>query len=448
MPTNNTGNTGGGNTGGGNTGGGNTGGGNTGGTSPTTALFGVPSTVAETAARSAPRLGSVTQSSNAANGVTLDAGSIEHAANGDLKLRVSRDSGASREISTGGNVALLDLSYYLLTGDDEDHLFSPFGSLYEVSFRNRADGTIVNIATSRRARIVPAPDAGVWREGDPATGLEDYHWIETGHDLEVSPEGELIGVYCVSETDYCQVVDSRVDRGTIYRKVGGPAVVVRNWDSADTDYLALGSWLRPATSGATQPEVGVFVDGGRPFSASEFTTLTGTATYAGYAGAFALGDSDAADVAPFLLPSSEGEGEMQLTGAVELTADFGARTIGGEVTLFGDPDNYDSPGEPAEPQPIVLTLGRAPIDTAQPGGFFVGNTASGASSSVLGLAGKWGGQFYGAPGDGGRPPHTAGTFGAQRNGFSVLGTFLARDGEDVDDYLPSTPETTPAPPPG
>ena len=347
-----------------------------------TVLDRVPSTVAETAAQSEPRLGSVTQSSNAANGVTLDAGSIDHAANGRLILQVSRESGLSREISTGGNVTLLDESYERLTDDDP---LLPNDSVYNVLLRDRADGTVVNIITTRRADLVA---------GD----------------------------------------------------------TVRNWDSNDTDYLAFGSWLRPASSGATQPEVGVYIDGSRPFSASEFTALTGTATYAGSASAFALGDSKAADVAPFLLPSSEGEGRMQLSGAVELTADFGTRAIEGMVTLFGDPDNYDTPGEPQEPEPIVLSLGRAPIDTAQRGGFFVGNTASSGSSSVSGLAGKWGGQFYGAPGDGGRPPYAAGTFGAQRNGFSVLGAFVARDGADVDDFVggggSSAEPTDPQPPPG
>ena len=421
---------------------------------PPTAVYGVPSTVAETAARSAPRLGSVTQSSNAANGVTLDAARIDHAANGDLVLRVSRDSGASREISTGGNVTLLDLAYGQLTDDDP---LLPNDSIYYVSLQNRTDGTFVHVLSTKRASLGPAPGAerfhegarvSEWFEGETwemgAGSSEAYLTLDDPDDTDYRHDG----LYCESETGTCRVEDSRVVEGTIYLKVGGPAAVVRNWDSADTDYLVFGWWLRPATTGATRPEVGIFVDGGRPFSASEFATLTGTATYAGSASAYALGDSNAADVAPFLLPSSEGEGRMQLDGTVELTANFGARTIGGEVTLFGDYDDYDSPGEPAAPQPIVLNLGRAPIDTAQAGGFFVGNTASGASSSVSGLTGRWGGQFYGAPGDDGRPPYAGGTFGAQRDGFSVLGGFLARDGADVEDFVPeqpSPPSTAPAP---
>ena len=413
-----------------------------------TVFYGVPSTVAETAARSAPRLGSVTQSSNAADGVTLDAGSIDHAANGDLILRVSRENGASREVSTGGNVALLDVFNAPQTGD---YPLFPNDSFYDVRLRNRADGTFVSMLTTRRADLVPASGARVLREGDPIESEFDWESVSGYHETEFLTGNRRVGVYCVSETGSCRVEDSRVVEGTVYLNDGGPAAVVRNWDSNDTDYLAFGSWLRPASSGATQPEVGVFVDGGRPFSASEFTTLTGTATYAGLADAFALGDSNAADVAPFLLPSSEGEGWMQLTGTVELTADFGARAIEGAVTLFGDPDNYDTPGEPEEPRPIVLNLGRAPIDTAQRGGFFVGNTASSGSSSVSGLAGKWGGQFYGAPGDGGRPPYAAGTFGARRNGFSVLGGFFARDGiavDDLDDFLTQPPEAAPEAPPG
>ena len=280
---------------------------------PPTALYGVPSTVAETAARSAPRLGSVTQSSNVANDVTLDAAGIDHAANGDLILRVTRDNGASREISTGGNVTLLDVAYLQTT---DDHPLLPNDSLYFVTLRSRTDGTFVHVLSTKRASLGPAPGAERFREGDSASGwFEGETWeLAAGtHEAHLTLDGpddtdySHDGVYCESGTGTCRVEDSRVVEGTIYLKVGGPAAVVRNWDSTDTDYLVFGWWLRPATTGATQPEVGIFVDGGRPFSASEFTTLTGTATYAGGASAYALGDSNAADVAPFLLPSSEGE---------------------------------------------------------------------------------------------------------------------------------------------
>ena len=429
--------------GGGGSGSGNLGNGSPPNTDPPVALFGVESTVAETAARSSPRLGSVTQSSNAANDVTLDTANVDHATNGDLILRISRDTGASREISTGGNVASLDVTYR----PPGYHPLFLDASIYEVNLRDRTDGTFVYAATTRRASIVPAPGVRIFREGDSAIGLLDQSWeFYAGHESFLVSDNNYVGLYCVSESGTCRVEDSQVVEGAIYLKADGPAVVP-DWDSNDTDYLALGAWLRPARSGTTQPEVGVFVDGGRPFSQPEFTTLTGTATYAGSAGAYALGDSNAADVAPFLLPSSEGAGRMQLFGAIELTADFGAQAIEGEITLSGDPDNYDTPGEPQQPGHIVLNLGRAPIDTVQPGGFFVGDTASGASSSVLGLAGKWGGQFYGVPGNGGRPPYATGTFGAQREGFSVLGGFIARDGADVNNFLPEPPQAAPGPAP-
>ena len=58
-------------------------------------LYGIPSTLAEVAARSVPALGSVTQPSNGSGGMTQDTGSLVHAANGNLVLRVSRDSGAA-----------------------------------------------------------------------------------------------------------------------------------------------------------------------------------------------------------------------------------------------------------------------------------------------------------------------------------------------------------------
>lgn len=348
-------------------------------------LYDTPTAVAEAAAQALPARGSVTQSSNAAAGVTLDRAGITHEASGGLTLRVTRANQGPIEVSTEGNVERLWSEFLPV---DPDNPLLQNDTLYLVSLRDRPSGTFVNLATTRRV-------SGV-----------------TQREVDHEPRDDVLG-----------------------------------WDSADSDHLMFGWWLRPAASAAAQPEAGVFVDGSRPFSGAELAALSGSATYAGGAFAYALGNSSAVDVSPFLLPSSEGEGRAQLHGAVELTADFGAQTIGGTVFLFGDPDNYDSEGEPPEPDPIVLALGSAAFDPTASGGFFTGDTASRAESSVSGLSGKWGGQFYGAPGEGGRPPHAAGTFGAKRTGFSVLGVFLGRDGANVDDFLLEPPTAMPEPEP-
>ena len=423
-------------------------------------IFGIPSTLAEAAARSVPALGSVTQSTNVSGGTTQDRADLVHAANGDLILTVTRGNDPLWEFSTGGrNVTPLSHDAWEVDQNDpyRDDPLWPDGFLQFFELRDRNENAYALMLTSKQANLTPAPDADEYGEGEalpPAHDLEEQG-TRTYADgtSEYYERYEGVGSYCVSSTGDCVVTNGTVTEGTVYLNEGAPASRVQSWDTTDTDYLTFGMWLRPpSTAGSRQPEVGVFVDGGRPFSESEFTALSGTATYAGIAIAYALGDSKDADAAPFLLPSSEGEHTAQLGGAVELTANFGNRTIDGTITLGGDYDNYDSPGEPAAPQPIVLNLGSAPIDVTAPGGFFTGDTASDGSSSVSGLSGKWGGQFYGAPGDGGRPPHAAGTFGAQREGFSVLGLFLGRDGADVNDFLPDdddgfdSPVPVPAPP--
>ena len=394
---------------------------------PSASLYGIPSALAEAAARSVPALGSVTQSINVSSGMTQDRAGLVHAADGNLILRVSRGSGAWEMSTGGGKFALLQHASYF-----ENGRLLPGSRQQIFVLRNRAESTIALMYTSKQANLVPATDADVFRQGEAVDEpYRSYYYLDDGaHDYD-GPDTQ--SEFCVSDTGQCTVEDGRVTEGTLYLKEGAPAAHVQSWDTAHTDYLTLGMWLRPqSTAGSRPPEFGVFADGGRPFSESEFTTLTGTATYAAgaFASGYALGNSKDADAAPFLVPHDDGEHYPQLDGSVELTADFGNRTIDGTITLSHD--DYP-PGDPAAPEPIVLNLGSAPIDVTEPGGFFTGDTASDESSSVSGLSGKWGGQFYGVPADGGRPPHVGGTFGAQREGFSVLGVFLARDGADVND---------------
>ena len=404
--------------------------GTTGGQQPIASVYQIPSSVAQEAAESRPAFGSVSQSSNVAEGVTRDRAGLVHAADGSLILRVARDNRAPLEISSGGDgTLLLDLSVAvpaLVPGDD----------LHSIWFRDGTEQTFALMWTTRQANVQLVPGAALFREGDTIDlsqhgeqfadfGRYGGDWLAGRHYQVDNDDG--VGAYCASDTGSCTAGEGGVvTEGTLYLRVGGPAAVVESWDAADTDYLTFGFWLRPP-SGSSPPEVGVFADGGRPFPVSELAAVTGTATYTGAATAYALGSSTDADAAPFLLPSSEADHHPQLSGAVELTADFGALTVDGTVRLFGDPDNYDTPGEPEAPGPIVLNLGSAPIDATVPGGNFTGDTASDETSSVSGLSGHWGGQFFGTPGSEGRPPHASGTFGAQRPGFAVLGGFIARD---------------------
>ena len=153
------------------------------------------------------------------------------------------------------------------------------------------------------------------------------------------------GSQCISETGQCRVdPNGMVTEGTLRLNVGGPITVVQSWDDTDSDYISFGYWLRvpDASDQVMRPEVGIVVDGGHPFT--EFAGLSGTASYGGTANAFVLGDSADADVAPFLLPSSEGEGQPQLFGAVSLTADFDANTIGGKGQSRSRSGQFRYPG--------------------------------------------------------------------------------------------------------
>ena len=420
--------------------GGGGGGGSGGGPSPSTdPTYDIPSLVAEAAARSVPVFGSVTQSSNAIDEVTHDTAELVHADDGSLILRVTRDNRAPLEISSGGDGTIL------LAISTEYPALVPGDVLQTVLFRDGAAQTFAYMLTTRQASLALAPGAAPFREGDTIDlsrhGQQYTDFGRYGGDWRAGRSYQVdnddgVGAYCVSDTESCIADEGGVvTEGTLYLRVGGQAAIVESWDATDNDYLTFGIWLRPQ-SGSSLPEVGLFADGGRPFPVSELAALSGTATYTGIAIAYALGNSTHADAAPFLLPSTEGEHHPQLEGAVELTADFGALTVDGTVRLFGDPDNYDTPGEPEEPGPIVLNLTSAPIDATVPGGNFTGDTASDGTSSVSGLSGQWGGQFFGAQGSGGRPPHASGTFGAQRPGFAVVGGFMARDGADLRDFLP------------
>ena len=171
---------------------------------------------------------------------------------------------------------------------------------------------------------------------------------------------------------------------------------------ADTDYLVYGiwAWIPRDQTQSEDFEIGVFADGGEPFTGANVLALTGTATYRGEAdGIYSYSDPD------------DGGIENDFFDAdVELTANFGAAdaegTISGSITepRSDDGSPVAGPGE----DPIVLTLGAAPIGTND-GGFFTG--AASMSLNDISHAGRWGGEFFGNGAAGAAPGSVAGTFG-------------------------------------
>ena len=170
---------------------------------------------------------------------------------------------------------------------------------------------------------------------------------------------------------------------------------------ADTDYLVYGiwAWIPRDQTQSEDFEIGVFADGGEPFTGANVLALTETATYRGQANGI------------YSYPDAEEEGGRQndfFEADAVLTANFGAAGAAG--TISGRIENPRENGVSIEDEPgeLVVELGNAAIGTAD-GGFFAGQ----ASITVNGLphTGQWGGEFFGNGAVGAAPGSVAGTFG-------------------------------------
>lgn len=163
----------------------------------------------------------------------------------------------------------------------------------------------------------------------------------------------------------------------------------------DTDYLSAGVWLfvpDDATS-ADDFTIGAFADGSDPFVQGNIRELRGTASYNGLATGVYTARSDAGTDAGYW------------NGAVGLTADFGGTgdlgTISGRVAGL-EVDGASYPGS--------LTLGSANISSAS-SGFFHGQL--GGTAGGVGYSGRWGGQFFGNGEAHGEPGSVVGTLGGR-----------------------------------
>ena len=194
---------------------------------------------------------------------------------------------------------------------------------------------------------------------------------------------------------------------------------------ADTDYLVYGlwAWIPRDETQIEDFEIGVFADGGDPFTGANVLALTGEATYRGAAnGIYSYPDPDDGGIENDFFEAD-----------VELNANFGAAdaagTISGEITNpTSDGSRVDGPGG----NPIVLTLDAAPIGTDD-GGFFTG--AARMTLGPLSHAGQWGGELFGNGADGAAPVSVAGTFGVTATDptlgqATLVGAFAATSVEE------------------
>ena len=392
------------------------------------------------AATAEPVAGSVTQSSDTAQGVTANAvtASVSLDERGLLNADVSGQGWRFRN----------EKPYYRLVDGEWGLAF------FE---RELSDGSVryVAIATDRNR-----PAERALRDGDVWVRSGKQTWAQFSDNLGDGVSGTLNGVPgtlicggCVftgpGDIDWDAQLKVRISVGSqaptppmggsggdgqdrvidLFVHDGG---FIRQSDVGstpdDTDYLVLGYWSRipekwldldqgdAGFSAAYYKEIerGVFVDGNDPFDQNRIEALTGAATYAGGAGVHYV-DTNFTGRHP-VTGGAIGK-DAELEADVTLTAQFGSAsengTISGRIHNFrntlDETDKQLNPDLYLTTLPTQLTLGSAPIGSSH-SGFFKGNTSMTFDGSAF--SGKWGGQFYGNDKPHGMPGSTAGTFGA------------------------------------
>lgn len=192
----------------------------------------------------------------------------------------------------------------------------------------------------------------------------------------------------------------------IFIPAGGGAVT-----TPDADYLAGGLWLFVPDGATSADDVvfGAFGDGGDPFRQGSLLTLQGTARYVGAAtGVYSARSSSVSELGYW-------------DGDVTLTADFGGRsdlgTISGSVTGI-EVDDERSSGS--------VSLGTASIGSSH-SGFFEGRVSGVVEGRTY--TGRWGGQFFGNGEADGKPGSVGGTLGGRSTStdgtVSFVGVFGA-----------------------
>ena len=370
------------------------------GLSPTDA--GYAATAASRVADARPRSGSVTQSSNVNNGITVDRVSVT-AQHGASRNSYSIRNGSSWSISTSdGNPVPID------AGDpwDGQELYKRTngGTLYvdvlsdiEAPQRTTTAGTAQTVTASDRISHGGNVSFGEILNGDGRGSLDG---VPGTFSCTGSCNWDIDGTYDPATNVSSGTVNSisgvtfTPDSGTTHT---GP----------DTDYLAGGVWLFVPDNATSANDVvfGAFADGNDPFRQSNLVALQGTARYVGgAAGVYADRSSNWAGY---------------WAGNVTLDADFGGRSdlgsIGGSVTGI-EADDELVPGS--------MRLGRANIGSSN-SGFFEGQLNG--TVNGIGFTGRWGGQFFGNSEADGKPGSVGGTAAGRSADRSVsfVGAFGA-----------------------
>ena len=416
---------------------------------------GYAATAASRASDARPRSGSVTQSSNVNNGITVDRVSVT-AQHGASRNSYSIRNGSSWSISTSdGNP--VRIGYGAPWNGQELYKRTNGGTLYVDVYSDieapssrqvggSDDGTRnVSLGTRVFTGNVSGSSGGVSGlpgslNGESGTfscsgGCTYSRGVATAGTWTFTPNRppgaiNISGVSGVAftgtfntartpgtyngQTGYFRCLSSSCGRSTsngrlsslqgqwIFVPAGGTTV-----STPDTDYLAGGVWLFVPDNATSANDVvfGAFADGNDPFRQSNLVALQGTARYVGGA------------TGVYTDRSSNWAGYWD--GNVTLDADFGGRSdlgsIGGSVT------GIEADGELASGS---LSLGAANIGSSN-SGFFEGRL--GGNVNGIDFTGRWGGQFFGNNEPDGKPGSVAGTAGgtSQDGIVSFVGAFGA-----------------------
>ncbi len=370
------------------------------GLNPTNADY--AATAASRAADARPRSGSITQSSNVNNGITVDRVSVT-AQHGASRNNYSIRNGSSWSINTSdGN----PVTIFANAPFDGQELYKRIngGILYVDVYSD--------IEAPQRTATAGTPQAVTANDRISHSGNVSFRDFLNGNG-----HGSLNGVSgtfscpasCNWDIDGMFDPQSNVSSGT-FTSVSGVTFTPDQGDTQtvnDDDYLAGGVWLfvpDDATS-ADDVVIGAFGDGNDPFDQNNLMAVQGSADYVGLAtGVYA----------------DKSENEVGYWGGnVTLTADFGGRSDLGSIS--GTITGIEADGES---QSGSVSLDRADIGFSN-SGFFEGQLSGAVNGG--GLTGRWGGQFFGNSETDGKPGSIGGTLGgrSQDRSLSFVGVFGA-----------------------
>ena len=384
--------------------------------------------MAEAAARNAPNPGSgaqssVTQSSNASNGMTTDS----------VTTMVEYDNGQINFMVNNGSTWSIS--------DDDTVLARPSGTSSGVEFdgvelkKSLAGGTLwvdvystIEPPTTETVSGVPYDV----QSGDQIVGLSclgSSCSAETMQGTLNDVQGTFtcpgscsiqfggITLYSGSgKIDFTGATFNGLTVGVDTFAVASAMGIVFTSEATttqtviDADYLSLGYWVYVPNgkTDVTDWQYGAFVDGSDPFDDSILRGVTSSATYRGPA-------------AGMVINADETE-EAYWVAAATLTADFGTSSQLG--TIRGSVQDFVIEDVPEDA--LSVTLESAPIGGSN-NGFFTGNAGFTYRGVTDSDAGQWGGRFFGNGETDGKPGSVAGTFGvSDGNGESLLGFFGAQ----------------------